>query len=179
MSNSIRYKSSDIIKGHVLQNMPNVKQMIEKEGLIIAPGSKDFEFIVLGEPSAKQSTRINFTDRKAFKAASITRAENNFQGQLIGQLPKKFTIIDKALSIDYTFAFPIVTGMKKSIRERIKAGDIVYRPKKPDTDNLQKMVNDAMEGIVFLNDNQIVAVSVKKIYAERPFTRIRIKVIED
>ena len=51
-----------------------------------------------------------------------------------------------------------------------------WRIKKPDLDNMIKLVKDACSGIVFLDDNQIVKLSAEKIQCaqdEAPFTRVR------
>ena len=58
----------------------------------------------------------------------------------------------------------------------------MWRNKKPDLDNLIKLVKDACSGIAFLDDNQIVKVSAEKIQCaqgEAPFTRIRFKELEE
>ena len=57
-----------------------------------------------------------------------------------------------------------------------------WRIKKPDLDNLIKLVKDACSGIAFLDDNQIVKVSAEKIQCaqgEAPFTKIRFKKLEE
>lgn len=51
-----------------------------------------------------------------------------------------------------------------------------WRTKKPDLDNLVKLIKDACSGIVYLDDNQIVKVSAEKIQCaqgEKPFTKIQ------
>lgn len=51
-----------------------------------------------------------------------------------------------------------------------------WRVKKPDLDNLIKLVKDACSGIVYLDDNQVVKISAEKIecaQGEKPFTKLR------
>lgn len=68
-----------------------------------------------------------------------------------------------------------LTGMKK-----ILAGAGVLRPcKRPDIDNIIKLASDALNGIIYKDDCQVVEGSFKKIYAERPFLRIEIETIGD
>jgi Holliday junction resolvase RusA-like endonuclease len=55
----------------------------------------------------------------------------------------------------------------KRDRARIAAGEF-YPVKKPDVDNVLKAVTDAMNGIVYDDDAQIVTVMVTKLYAETP-----------
>ena len=57
-----------------------------------------------------------------------------------------------------------------------------WRTKKPDLDNMIKLVKDACSGIVFLDDNQIVKMSAEKIQCaqgEAPFTRVRFFELEE
>jgi len=57
-----------------------------------------------------------------------------------------------------------------------------WRTKKPDLDNLVKLVKDACSSIVYLDDNQIVKLTAEKIQCaqgEKPFTRIQFVELED
>lgn len=45
---------------------------------------------------------------------------------------------------------------------------VVYHVKKPDADNLAKAVKDAMTGLVYRDDSQIVALMVSKVYGDQP-----------
>ncbi len=57
-----------------------------------------------------------------------------------------------------------------------------WRVKKPDIDNLMKLVKDACSGVVFLDDNQIVRVVGEKIQCaqeEAPFTKVRFTELEE
>jgi len=53
---------------------------------------------------------------------------------------------------------------KGNIRERLLEKRHIT---KPDVDNLNKIVQDAMEGICFVNDSQIVVLHISKVYHER------------
>jgi len=47
---------------------------------------------------------------------------------------------------------------------------------KPDIDNLAKSILDAINGVAYKDDNQIVTLLVKKYYAEVPFAKV---IVED
>lgn len=60
--------------------------------------------------------------------------------------------------------FPIPKSWSKAKRERALAGEI--RPdKKPDIDNIQKVVLDGLNGIAYDDDKQVVYIACKKEYA--------------
>ena len=77
----------------------------------------------------------------------------------------------KAVIIAY-FAIPKATSKKK--RELMLQGFI--RPtKRPDLDNVVKACLDALNGIAYYDDSQIVELSVAKEYSEEPRTELYIR----
>lgn len=73
------------------------------------------------------------------------------------------------------FAVPPSWTMRK--RDAALAGS-VFPTGRPDCDNVQKEAWDALNGIVFADDAQIVKAEVSKIYAEQPKLRIEIRTLE-
>lgn len=122
-------------------------------------------------PEAKQSFRYNKLGHK-FKAANVKEQEHTIKSLLINQLPKDFKPSVKGLKVRYEFCFPYPSYLpkcKKSLQELFKA-------KRPDIDNLQKSINDALNSIVFRDDGQIVEVHAIKVYRES--VGIRVTIIE-
>jgi len=65
------------------------------------------------------------------------------------------------------FRIPIPASWSKKRQERAKAQD--ERPaKKPDWDNLGKAVSDALNGVIYKDDSQIVSAHIKKVYSAVP-----------
>ena len=54
-----------------------------------------------------------------------------------------------------------------------------YSMPRPDTDNVAKTYLDAMEGILYENDTQVVKITARKMYADHDFVFIEIKEYED
>lgn len=83
-----------------------------------------------------------------------------------------FTPIETPVCI-YMFAyFAIPKSFSKKKREQALNGEI--RPtKKPDTDNIAKM-KDALNGVAWLDDKQVVEDMVKKFYSDTPRLEIEI-----
>ena len=70
---------------------------------------------------------------------------------------------------------------KSQERKRIPRPRI-WRIKKPDLDNLIKLVKDGCSSVLYLDDIQIVTISAEKIQCkqgEAPFTKIRFKELEE
>lgn len=62
-------------------------------------------------------------------------------------------------------------------RRAAMLGGEIYPTKKPDTDNISK-VKDAMNGVVWSDDAQVVIEIVSKIYAEAPGLDITVESVE-
>lgn len=68
-----------------------------------------------------------------------------------------------AIQIRLTFLMPIPKSTTKKMRRLIETGNIKYT-KKPDLDNLQKAVLDALNGIAFSDDKIITRIVAEKKY---------------
>ena len=91
--------------------------------------------------------------------------------QQCGEKPFDKDVQLKAVIIAY-FAIPKATSKKK--RELMLQGFI--RPtKRPDLDNVVKACLDALNGIAYYDDSQIVELSVAKEYSEEPRTEVYIR----
>ena len=54
---------------------------------------------------------------------------------------------------------------------------VVHHVKKPDADNLAKAIKDAMRGVVYKDDSQIVELIVRKQYGDPPRVVIAVEEI--
>ncbi|MFD1430610.1 RusA family crossover junction endodeoxyribonuclease [Lacticaseibacillus mingshuiensis] len=60
-----------------------------------------------------------------------------------------------------------------------KAQGVVRPVVKPDVDNVFKAVTDAMKGIVWLDDNQIVEAKIEKFYSDTPRVEVVVEAIKE
>ena len=80
---------------------------------------------------------------------------------------------EQALIVNLVFGLPIPKSTSKSKTELMANGTI--RPlKKPDVDNLAKAVMDGLNGVAWVDDSQVVRVSIYKEYAKEPYVYIYI-----
>ena len=80
---------------------------------------------------------------------------------------------EQALIVNLVFGIPIPKSTSKSKTELMANGTI--RPtKKPDVDNLAKAVMDALNDVAWVDDSQVVRVSIYKEYAKEPYVYIYI-----
>lgn len=81
---------------------------------------------------------------------------------------------DGPLEVHMQFYRPVQTSLSKKERSRRLSG--VHRPTvKPDLDNYIKSTSDALNGILWVDDNLIISLESKKFYAERPHLTVEIK----
>jgi len=72
--------------------------------------------------------------------------------------------LEGALTVFLYLRYGVPTSYSKKRKEACLAG--LEFPKKVDIDNVYKSITDAMQGIVYANDSQIVEAHIKKVYAE-------------
>lgn len=79
------------------------------------------------------------------------------------------------LQLDLYFGIP--KGRSKAARERMEHG--LERPcKRPDIDNCMKAVCDALNGIAYKDDSQIVAAVIQKFWADEPRVVVTIEELD-
>lgn len=128
-------------------------------------------FVVPGEPVGKGRPRIVTYNghTHGYTPAKTASYENLVKLMFREQTDRPY--FDRnhelALRIDARFAIPKSAG--KRARHEMEIG--IRRPtKKPDADNLIKTIADALNGLAYHDDSQIVYAEVMKHYGEQPET---------
>lgn len=81
---------------------------------------------------------------------------------------------DGPLEVRMEFYRPVQASLSKKERARRMSG--VHRPTvKPDLDNYIKSTSDALNGILWADDNCIVGLMAEKFYAEQPHLTVEIR----
>ena len=78
------------------------------------------------------------------------------------------------ISVKMVFNMPIPKSFTKKVKRQIEDGDYQHT-KKPDLDNLAKAVLDALNGLAFDDDSQIVKINMEKRYHCCPGVWVQIK----
>ena len=77
------------------------------------------------------------------------------------------------LRAEMDFYFKIPQNISK--KKRVEMENKRIRPtKRPDIDNIQKLVMDAANGVIWVDDAQVVEVVVRKYWSDRPRTEVRV-----
>lgn len=80
---------------------------------------------------------------------------------------------EQAVCVNLVFGMPIPKSIPKSRKEAMKEG-VIRHIKRPDVDNLAKSVLDALNGVAWEDDSQIVRLSTSKEYSTEPYVYIYI-----
>lgn len=136
------------------------------------------EIIVEGEPKGKGRPRFTRTGHvytpartREYEDLIAARALEAMEGRqpIPRDVPLRVTIVA-------VFGVPVSWPKKK----RLAALQGVLRhTRKPDYDNVGKAVCDALNGIVFEDDCQIVSGEVEKVYGPEPMLKIFIEELKE
>lgn len=77
------------------------------------------------------------------------------------------------VQLDITFFMPIPKGTPK-LKTKQMINQTIYPIKRPDIDNLSYIVVNAMKGIIYEDDSQIVDLNLHKRYGETPKTVVKV-----
>jgi Holliday junction resolvase RusA-like endonuclease len=126
-----------------------------------------------GPPVAKQRPRLG-------KGFTYTPKETVNYETLIKQLyitQNYATQLEGMLFIEVKAFFPIPKSVSK--KDAALMRQMLIRPtKKPDWDNIGKICSDALNGLAYHDDSQIVSARVEKWYSEQPRVEIELWEVE-
>ena len=128
------------------------------------------ELTILGEPFGKQRPRVIARGKGASRAFTPQKAVNyeNYIKLLYRQKYKNFKFEDKVpLYVQITAFYKIPPSKPKYIKGLMFKGEMLPT-KKPDVDNIIKIILDSLNGLAYKDDAQIVACSCQKFYASNP-----------
>lgn len=130
-----------------------------------------------GEPKGKGRPRFRVFQRgrasfgSAYTPAKTRKYEDELKAVALEVMGERDPF-EGPLHVRCVAAFPIAQSWTKQKREAARVGDILPT-KKPDADNILKML-DALNGVVWGDDSQIVKAEIEKFYSERPMFRIEV-----
>lgn len=140
---------------------------------------KIINFTIPGEPKGK----VNMKPIRMGEHLSLCNTRHNENYMSLVQdayfKTKAEKIADNCfIRLFITAYFQIPKSVSKKKREKMLLDEI--RPtKKPDCDNISKVICDALNGIAFRDDSMIVELTVKKLYSELPRVEVMIRSCEN
>lgn len=134
-------------------------------------------FEVPGEPRGKGRPRFNRNTGVAYTPEETRSYEKKIANCYRQQLKDYRFGDDEYIAIEVTAFYPIPKSATKKSLALIDEGKILPK-KKPDIDNVLKVVLDAINGYAYKDDSQVVAVSGSKYYGATPRLVVKMKGFE-
>lgn len=130
-------------------------------------------FEVPGEPRGKGRPRFTKTGHPY--TDSETRA---YEDKIVAYYRKQigaFRWPDSAfVSVHVTAYYPIPKSATKAVTAAMREG-AMPPSRKPDIDNVLKIVLDALNGVAYKDDSRVVCVEAQKIYSDTPRLEIHMR----
>ncbi len=135
----------------------------------------EIKFRVPGPPKGKQRPRVcringrsvTYTPKQTIEYEQKVRASYTSVSKVKFQK-------DVPLEISILALFPIPLHASKKLKKQMLNGEVLPT-KRPDCDNIIKIILDALNGLAYQDDCQICKVYFAKIYAKTPEIRVLIK----
>ena len=130
---------------------------------------KAMKLVIMGEPVA--AGRPRFSNRGGFVKAYDPKKSREYKAlikeQALQQLSKDYQSFDCPITVDINVYRSIQKSISKKEYDRRLSNEV--RPTvKPDTDNYIKIILDGLNGLVWLDDNQITDIAAHKYYSDEP-----------
>ncbi len=132
------------------------------------------EFTVHGPPKGKARPRVcringksvAFTPQSTLEYEKLVR--ENYRAVTNFQFDKNIP-----LKIEIFAFFPTPKSCSKKLKSAMTLGQVLPI-KKPDCDNIIKIILDALNGVAYHDDAQVSKIHFEKIYAEKPCVKVKI-----
>ena len=134
------------------------------------------------QPIPKQSFR--YANGHGYTPIPVKAYCETVTAQILNQLPEDFQMFINPIEVSIRHIYTYTNDAKKLIKKRSAnaGGDnpLLVKATRPDvTDNLNKGLIDAMQGLIFLDDALIWNFHAVKMFGEAPMSIVEIKETEN
>jgi len=146
------------------------------------------EFTVIGIPATAGSKR-SFPFKRSDGSLGVNTTEDckrskPWRSQVAWEALQAYSgsIMPMALRLEIAFYLPRPKGhfrvIKKMVSDQLKPGAPKFPTVKPDTVKMTRCLEDALKGVIWRDDSQVVKVVASKFYGEPARAEVRISVVE-
>ena len=132
-----------------------------------------YEFEVLGDIIGKERPRVNTYTLRVYTPNKTKDYETLIQQYFKIKYPSS-QVLEGRIEINITAYFKIPNNTSKKREEQMIENNL-SPTKKPDVDNIAKVVLDALNKVVFKDDNQVSKIFVEKKYDTEERLHIEVK----
>lgn len=124
-----------------------------------------YEFLVPGPITGKARPRMNTRTGKAYTPSKTKNYEYEIKQWFINKYPN-FKTLETRLKIQIIAYYDIPKSTTKKKAEKMER-QIISPTKKPDIDNIAKIVLDALNKLAYKDDTQVTKLELEKVYADQ------------
>ncbi len=132
-----------------------------------------YEFEVIGEIKGKARPRLNTYTGNIYTDSNTKNYENLIKQYFKVKYPR-YIPFENRVKVKIIIYLKIPQNTTKKNRKLIEEG-LLSPTKKPDIDNVVKIVLDALNKMAFKDDNQITQLEVEKTYSEEEKLYIKLE----
>ena len=134
-------------------------------------------FLIPGKPQGKARPRFNTTTKAVHTPLATRQYEQTIRYAYLSSTTSGERCHCGAVRVEIHAVFPVPKSWSKIKKSKAIAGEIMPETK-PDADNISKAVLDALNGLAYKDDSQVIDLSVKKRYGEVGHVSVRIEDME-
>jgi Holliday junction resolvase RusA-like endonuclease len=132
------------------------------------------QFTVYGEPVAQGRPRATMINGHIRMYDPKKSRDFKDYVRLVASEHRPEKLLEGPISLVVKVYKPTLKSFSKKKKAAAEAGQL--RPtSKPDVSNYLKLIEDALTGVIWKDDSQIIDCSISKYYSETPRTEIQIK----
>lgn len=140
---------------------------------------KEIYFIVDGKVQPKQRPRV-FRNKYTGRTQTITPQatvdyENKVKASFYEACDGEKFFLTGAVQMTVNVYVEIAKSTPKKTREKMLTGEIKPITRTGDLDNLYKAITDALNGVAYSDDSQIIEATIRKFYGEQARAEITIR----
>lgn len=135
-------------------------------------------FTVLGEPKGKGRPKFVRATGRTYTPKDTADYETLVKWSYAEQCKGQKFGDDEMLQMNIKAYYSIPKSVSKSKREQM-LNETLRPTKKPDTDNIIKIIADACNNIAYRDDAQIVDCVCSKFYSENPRVEVKIMALKE
>lgn len=131
-----------------------------------------YEFEIPGKITGKGRPRVNTTTAIAYTPAKTKEYEELVKQYFIIKY-RRINPLEGRIKINITAYFSVPKNTSKKQEENM-LNNVISPTKKPDIDNIAKIILDALNKLAFKDDNQITKLEIEKKYGteEKIFVKV-------
>ena len=133
---------------------------------------KDFLFIIPGPPKGKARPRV--VHGHAYTPESTVQYEKQVQQAWREAAGDWKAENDQPLALYISMFYPIPKSHTKK-KQEFERRNWILPTKKPDIDNVLKIIMDGLNGIAYTDDKQVVEVTMRKRFSTTPRVEVELR----